>query len=322
MLGGAVAAWPRLTFAQQPSDRVRRIGVLMPWTKDNPEDQQRVAAFQDDLKRSGWIEGRNIQSEYRWYAGDADRARLLAKELVALKPDVILAGASPGLIALRQETRSIPLVFVGVTDPVGLGLVESLARPGGNATGFTFFEFSVGTKLLEALQQIAPRVRRIALMYTPNSPVYSQYLDAIDAIGPSTAMTLIKTPVRDPSEIETAIKTFGREPDGGLMVMPEPFFPVHRKLIVELAARYNLPTIYPFRSFTADGGLMSYSVDVVELYRRAAGYVDRILKGSPVADMPVQQPTKYELVINLKTAKALGLEVPPSLLARADEVIE
>jgi putative tryptophan/tyrosine transport system substrate-binding protein len=225
-------------------------------------------------------------------------------------------------VALRQETRSIPLVFAAVTDPVGLGLVESLARPGGNATGFTFFEFSVGTKLLEALQQIAPRVRRIALMYTPTSPVSGQYLASIDAIAPSKSIALIKMPVRDASEIESAIETFGREPDGGLLVLPEPFFPVHQKLMVELAARYNLPTIYPFRLFTVDGGLMSYSVDVVDLNRRAAGYVDRILKGSRVADMPVQQPTKYELVINLKTAKALGLEVPPSLLARADEVIE
>jgi putative ABC transport system substrate-binding protein len=215
-----------------------------------------------------------------------------------------------------------PLVFVAVTDPVGLGLVESLARPGGNATGFTFFEFSVGTKLLEALQQIAPRVRRMALMYTPNSPVYSQYLGPIDAIGPAMAMTLIRTPVRDVSEIEAAIEAVGREPDGGLMVLPEPFFPVHRKLIVELAARHNLPTIYPFRSFTDAGGLMSYSIDVPDLYRRAAGYVDRILKGERAADMPVQQPTKYQLLINLKTAKTLGLEVSPSLLARADEVIE
>jgi putative ABC transport system substrate-binding protein len=322
LIGGAVAAWPRLTYAQQPSDRVRRIGVLMSYTKDDPEDQQRVAAFQEGLKQSGWIEGHNIQSEYRWYAGNTDRARSAAKELVELKPDVILVVGTPGLIALRQETRSVPLVFVAVTDPIGLGLVESLARPGGNATGFTFFEFSVGTKLLEALQQIAPRVRRIALMYTPNSPVYSQYLGPIDAIGPSTAMTLIRMPVRDASEIEAAIETVGREPNGGLMVLPEPFFPVHRKLIVGLAARYNLPTIYPFRLFVVDGGLMSYSIDVVDLCRRAAGYVDRILKGSFVADMPVQQPTKYELVINLKTAKALGLEVPPTLLARADEVIE
>ena len=191
LIGGAVAAWPRLTLAQQPSDRVRRIGVLMAYTKDDPEDQQRVAAFQGALKQSGWIEGRNIQSDYRWYAGDVDRARSAAKELVGLKPDLILVGASAGLVALTQQTRSVPLIFVAVTDPVGLGLVESLARPGGNATGFTFFEFSVGTKLLESLRQIAPQVRRIALMYTPNSPVHGPYLSAIDAIAPSTAMKLI-----------------------------------------------------------------------------------------------------------------------------------
>jgi putative ABC transport system substrate-binding protein len=322
LLGGALAAWPRLTFAQQPSDRVRRIGVLMAYTEDNPEDRLRVAAIKESLKQSGWIEGRNIRSEYRWYAGNADRARAAAKELVALKPDAILVGATPGLVALRQETRSIPLVFAAVTDPIGLGLVESLARPGGNATGFTFFEFSVGTKLLESLQQMAPRVKRIALMYTPTSPVYAQYLAPIDAIAPSTAMTLIKMPVRDASEIEAAIEAVGREPASGLMVLPEPFFPVHQKLLVELTARHKLPTIYPFRSFTDAGGLMSYSIDVPDLYKRAAGYVDRILKGELVADMPVQQPTKYELVINLKTAKTLGLEVSPSLLARADEVIE
>ena len=201
---GSAAAWPLLAYAQQ--DRVRRIGVLMPYTKDDPEDQQRVAAFQEGLKRSGWIEGRNIQSEYRWYAGDADRARSSARELVGLNPDLILVGAAPGLVALRREARAVPLVFVAVTDPVGLGLVESLARPGGNATGFTFFEFSVGTKLLESLQQIAPQVRRIAIMYSPNSPVQNQYLKLIDAIGPSIAMTLIRKPVRDASEIEAAIE--------------------------------------------------------------------------------------------------------------------
>ena len=224
---GSAAAWPLLAHAQQ--DRVRRIGVLMPYTKDDPEDQQRVAAFQEGLKRSGWIEGRNIQSEYRWYAGDADRARSSARELVGLNPDLILVGAAPGLVALRREARAVPLVFVAVTDPVGLGLVESLARPGGNATGFTFFEFSVGTKLLESLQQIAPQVRRIAIMYSPNSPVQNQYLKPIDAIGPSMATTLIKKPVRDASEIEAAIEAIGREPNGGLMVLPEPLFPVHRK---------------------------------------------------------------------------------------------
>jgi putative ABC transport system substrate-binding protein len=319
-LGGA-ATLARSARAQQ-AERIRRIGVLMPYNKDNPEDQQRVTAFQNGLKRLGWIEGRNIQSEFRWYAGDPDRARSSAKELVDLKPDVILVGASPGLVALRRETHSIPLIFVAVTDPVGLGLVESLARPGGNATGFTFFEFSVGTKLLESLQQIAPHVRRIAIMYSPSSPVHDQFLGPIDTMGKSSAVKLLKTPVRDATEIEAAIAEIGREPDSGLMVLPEPLFPVHQRLLVELAARYKIPTVYAFRLFTVGGGLMSYSVDVVDLYGRAAGYVDRILKGAVAADMPVQQPTKYELVINLKTAKALGLEVPSTLLARADEVIE
>ena len=318
---GVAAVLARTARAQQ-SERARHIGVLMPYTKDNPEDQQRVAVFQEGLKRLGWIEGRNIHSEFRWYAGEADRARSSAKELVDLKPDLILVGASLGLVALRQETHSIPLVFVGVTDPVSLGLVESLARPGGNATGFTFFEFSVGTKLLEALQQIAPSVRRIAIMYSPGSPVHDQFLGPIDAIETSMAVKLLKTPVRDATEIQAAIEAIGRKPDGGLMVVPEPLFPVHQKLLVELTARYKIPTIYAFRFFTVGGGLMSYSVDVVDLYGRAAGYVDRILKGGAAADMPVQQPTKYELVINLKTAHALGLEVPPQLLARADEVIE
>jgi putative ABC transport system substrate-binding protein len=287
LLGGAVAAWPRRAYAQQPPDRVRRVGVLMAYTEDNPEDQARVAAIKKAFRQSGWIEGRNLQSEYRWYAGTTERARSAAKELVALKPDVILVGATISLVALRQETRSIPLVFAAVTDPIGLGLVESLARPGGNATGFTFFEFSVGTKLLEALEQIAPRARRIALMYTPTSPVYPQYLAAIDAIVPSATTALIKMPVTNAAEIEAAVEAVGREPDGALLVLPEPFFPVHQKLIVELAARHHLPTIYPFRSFTDEGGLMSYSIDVPDLYRRAAGYVDRILKGETVADMPI-----------------------------------
>jgi putative tryptophan/tyrosine transport system substrate-binding protein len=315
LIGGA-AAWPLAARAQQ-AERMR-----MPYTKEDPEDQQRVAAFQEGLKRLGWIEGRNIQSEYRWYAGDANRARVLAKELIDLHVDLILVGAAPGLVALRQETRTVPIVFVGVSDPVGLGLVESLARPGGNATGFTYFEFSVVTKLLEALRQIAPRVTRVAIMYSPNSPTAIPFLQSIDAIAPSTAVALIKTPVRNAVEIETAINAFGREPDGGLMMLPEPFFPVYRKLIVELAAHHKLPAAYAFRFFTVDGGLMSYSVDMANLFRSAALYVDRILKGEKPADLPVQAPTKYELVLNLKTAKALGLEVPASLLAIADEVIE
>jgi putative tryptophan/tyrosine transport system substrate-binding protein len=321
LIPGAALAWPLAARAQQ-QDRVRRIGVLMAYTKDDLEDQQRVTALQDGLKQLGWNEGRNIRSEFRWYAGDPERARSAAKELLDLKPDVILVGATPGFAALRKETVTVPIVFVAVTDPVGLGLVESLARPGGNATGFTFFEFSVGTKLLESLVQMAPNVSRVAIMYSPTSPVYQRYLDAIDAIAPSTTRILTKTPVRNVAEIETLIKTMASEPNGGLVVLPEPLFPVYRKQIVELAAQYKLPAIYPFRSFVDDGGLISYSVDVIDLYRRAASYVDRLLRDGIAADMPVQQPTKYELVINLKTAKTLGLEAPATLVARADAVIE
>jgi putative ABC transport system substrate-binding protein len=320
-LAGGAAAWPLAARAQQ-TERMRRIGVLMPYTKDDPEDQQRIAALHDGLRQLGWIEGRNIQIEYRWYAGDAGWARSLAKELVDLRLDLILVGAAPGLVALRQATHTVPIVFVAVTDPVGLGQVESLARPGGNATGFTFFEFSVVTKVLEALRQIAPRVTRVAIMYSPNSPIHAQFLQAIDAIPPSTAVTLVKTAVRDAVEIENALDAFGREPDGGLMVLPEPFLAVYRKLIVTLAARHKLPAIYAFRFFTDDGGLMSYGVDVADLYRRACIYVDRILKGGIAGQMPAQQPTRFQLVINLETAKALSLTVPDKLLALADEVIE
>jgi putative tryptophan/tyrosine transport system substrate-binding protein len=321
-LAGSVATWPLTAQAQSQAERVRNICVLMPYTPDNPEDQHRVAALKGGLQKLGWIEGRTIKSEFRWYAGNAERAKVAAKELLELKPEVILVGAAPGLVALSRETKTIPLVFVAVTDPVGLGLVESLARPGGNATGFAFFEFSVGTKLLEALVQIAPRIRRIGIIYSINSPVYQRYLDPIDAIAPSIGRTLVKMPVREVKEIETAIASLAAEADSGLVVLPEPLFPVHSKQIVEFVARHNLPAIYPFRLFAEDGGLMSYTVDAVDLYRRAAEYVDRLLKGGVAAEMPVQQPTKFELVINLKTAKAQGLDVPTSLLARADEVIE
>jgi putative ABC transport system substrate-binding protein len=321
-LVSVAAAWPIAVRGQQRADRVRRIGVLMPYTKDNPEDQQRVAALQDGLQKLGWIEGRTLRSEFRWYAGDAERARVAAKELVDLKPEVILVGAAPGLVALRRETRTVPLVFVAVTDPVGLGLVESLARPGGNATGFSFFEFSVGTKLLESLVQIAPRLRRIAIIHSVNSPVYQRYLEPIDAIAPTIGRVLSKTPVRDVGDIESAIAAMAGEPDSGIVILPEPLFPVHSKQIVAIVARHGLPAVYPFRLFAEDGGLMSYSVDVADLFLRAASYVDGILRGGVTAEMPVQQPTRYELVINLKTAKALGIDVPANLLARADAVIE
>jgi putative ABC transport system substrate-binding protein len=321
LLGGGVAAWPRGVRAQQPGG-MRRLGVLMPYTKDDPEDRSRVAALQAGLRQLGWIDGQNIRAEYRWYAGDADRARVLAKELVELQPEVILAGATPGALAQRQETRTIPIVFVGGADPVALGLVEGLARPGGNATGLSIFEFSVGTKLLEALNQIAPRLTRVAVFYNPETAIFEPYLQSLGVAATSLRLQLIRAPVHGAADIEAAMTGLGRSPGGGFLCLPDTFLNVHRELIVALAARHKLPAVYAFRFFATDGGLMSYGVDVADLYRRAASYIDRILKGGKPADMPVQSPDKYELVLNLKTAKALDLTVPQTLLYRADEVIE
>ena len=320
LLGGA-AAWPLAARAQQGGG-MRRIGVLMPYTQDDPEDQARVAALREGLKQLGWIEGQNLRAEFRWYGGDADRARVLAKELVDLQPELILAGATPGAVALRQETRTIPIVFVGGADPVGLGLVEGLARPGGNATGLSVFEFSVGTKLLEALNQLAPRVAQVAVFYNPETAIFAPYLQSIGAAAATFRLQLIPAPVRGAAEIEAAMAALAREPGGGLLCLPDAFLNVHRELIVTLAARNKLPAVYAFRFFADDGGLMSYGVDGSDLYRRAASYIDRILKGGKPAEMPVQSPDKYELVINLKTAEALGLTVPQALLYRADGVIE
>ncbi len=321
LLGGAVAAWPLATRAQQAAG-MRRIGVLMPYTQDDPEDRARVAALQDGLKQLGWVEGQNLRAEYRWYEGDADRARVLAKELVELRPELILAGATPGAVALRQETRTIPIVFVPVTDPVGQGLVEGLARPGGNATGLSLFEFSVGTKLLEALNQIAPGVTRVAVFYNPETAVFGPYLESLGAAAATFRLQLTPAPVHGADEIEAAMAALASAPGGGLLCLPDIFLNVHRDLIVTLAARNRLPAVYAFRFFAAGGGLMSYGVDVADLYRRSASYIDHILKGGKPAEMPVQSPDKYELVINLKTAQALGLTVPQALLYRADEAIE
>jgi putative ABC transport system substrate-binding protein len=318
---GAAVAWPLAARAQQ-AGAMRRIGVLMPFTPDDPEDRARVAALQAGLKQLGWIEGQNVRFEYRWYGGDADRARALAKELVGLQPELIVAGATPAALALRQETRTLPIVFVGGADPVGLGLVEGLARPGGNATGFSIFEFSVGTKLLEALNQIAPGVARVAVFYNPDTAVVGPYLESIGAAAAGFRLQMIPAPVHGAAEIEAAIATLARSPGGGLLCLPDIFLNVHRELILALADRNRLPAVYAFRFFAAAGGLMSYGVDVTDLYRRAASYIDRILKGGKPAEMPVQSPDKYELVINLMTAKALGLTVPQTLLYRADEVIE
>ena len=321
LLGGAAAAWP-LAARAQSSERVRRIGALMYLAADDPESPARVAAFARGLQEFGWIEGRNIQIEYRWGGGDMDRVRRYAAELVALAPDVILVSSGSALAALQNATRTVPIVFVNVTDPVGAGYVASLSRPGANTTGFTLFEYSLSAKWLELLKEIAPGVTRAAVLRdtTVGSGV-GQYA-IIQAMAPSFGVELRPIDLRNPGEIERGVVAFAREPNGGLIIVGAPPGLVHRDLIITLAARHRLPAVYPYPYFAHSGGLVSYGPDAVSHFRLAAGYVDRILKGEKPGDLPVQAPTKYELVINLKTAKALGLEVPPTLLARADEVIE
>jgi putative ABC transport system substrate-binding protein len=322
LLGGAAAAWPVAAGAQQ-AQRIRRLAVLVPFPKSDPVAQSVLAAFMPAFAALGWSEGRNIQIDFRWADAGFDQMQTFAKELVALKPDVIFAAnGAPVVTALLQETHTIPIVFTGVSDPVGLGFVASLAKPDGNVTGFSLYESSVGTKWLEALKRIAPQVRRIVLMYNPRTSVPSLYLPSIEAAAAALAVELRQVEVLDPTEIESAIAALSREEGGGFMLLPDTFTIAHRDRIVALAARYRLPAIYPLEWFATGGGLMSYSVDPDDLNRRAAGYVDRILKGARPADLPVQQPTKYDLVINLKTAKALGLDVSQDLLSIADEVIE
>ena len=319
LLGGA-AAWPLAARAQQ-AERIRRIGVLMNVEADEPVGQPRIAAFVEGLQQLGWTDGRNVRIDTRWPGGDPDRVRKYAAELVGLAPNVILASASPSVAALQRVTRSVPIVFANVIDPVGAGFVASLARPGGNTTGFSSFEYSISGKWLELLKEIAPNVIRAAVVRDPALAAGIGQFAAIQAMAPpSFELTLID--MRDPGEIERAITAFARERNGGLIVTASSLAVTYRDLIISLARRYSLPNVYGFRYYPASGGLASYGPDVVDPYRRAAGYVDRILKGEKPADLPVQAPTKYELVINLKTAKALGLTVPESVLARADEVIE
>ena len=317
---GAAAAWPVAARAQQ-AERIRRVGVLMNLTADDPEVPGRVAAFAQGLGELGWTIGRNVRIDYRWGANDPDRGRRYADELIALVPDVILASGSTAVRPLLQVTRT-SIVFVQVTDPVGLGLVASLARPGGNATGFMLYEYGMSGKWLELLKELAPRVARAGVLRDSSSPGGIGQFAAILAVAPSMGMELSPLDVRDAGEIERVIALFGRSSDGGLIVTGSALAAAHRKLIVALAARHRLPAVYPFRYFATSGGLISYGPDTTDPFRRAAGYVARILNGEKPGDLPVQAPTKYELVINLKTAKALGLEVPPTLLARADEVIE
>ncbi len=322
ILGGVVIAWPRALVAQS-IDRVRRIGVLAVLAESDPLMQRRLSAFEQALEELGWAKGRNIRIDYRSYANDTKLAVTLAKELVGLASDVLVGQTTPVLTALQQATQAIPIVFVLVADPVAQGFVASLARPGGNITGFTNFEFSMAGKWLEMLKETAPRLAHVALVFNPETaPFYPLFLHSLEAAGRSLAVEVTASPVRDDAEIERAVAALGRDAGGGLVVMPDAFTGVHRERIIELAARYRVPAVYPFRFFAASGGLFSYGADEVDLYRRAAGYVDRILKGTKPSDLPVQEPTKFELVINLKTAKALGLTIPLALLARADEVIE
>ncbi len=320
VLGGA-AAWPLVAHAQQP-ERMRRIGIFMPGKADNSEFQDRNVAFLQALAEKGWALGRNARFDYRWGAGQIERYPAFAEELVALAPDVILGNGTATVRALQQATRSVPIVFANITDPVGNGLVASLARPGGNTTGFISQEMGFSGKWLELLKEVAPRVTRVAVMR--DSAISSQVglLGAMQSAAPALGMELRAVEVQDPDEIRRAITDFAREPNGGLIVSGGARALLHRELIVMLAAQSGLPAVYPFRAFVSGGGLMSYGADTIYVYREAARYVDRILKGEKPADLPVQAPTKYELVINLKTTKALGLDVPPSLLARADEVIE
>jgi putative ABC transport system substrate-binding protein len=319
LLGG-VAAWP-LAGQAQPGERIRRIGVLMYLPADDPEGQARLAALVQTLKQLGWSDGRNLQIDTRW--ATADDIRRQAAELVALAPDALVAGTGTASVApLLEATRTLPIVFVTVIDPVGAGFVASLAQPGGNATGFTIFEYSMSGKWLELLKEIEPRVTRVAVLRDPALASGTGQFGAVQIVAPSLGVQVTPVDVRDAGEIERALTAFARGLNGGLIVTGTPLAFVHRDLIISLANRHRLPAVYWHRRFVASGGLISYGPDTTDPFRRAAGYVDRILKGEKPADLPVQAPTKYELAINLKTAKALGLEVPATVLARADEVIE
>jgi putative tryptophan/tyrosine transport system substrate-binding protein len=320
LLGGAAAAWP-LAVRAQPRERMRRIGVLMNLTAGDQEAQSRIAGFLQSLQERGWVVGRNVRVEYRWGGGDAALYRKGAEELIALAPDVLLASGSAALTALRPLTRTEPIVFVNVVDPVGGGFVASLAHPGGNCTGFTLFEYSIAGKWVELLKQVAPGLKYAAILRDPRGPWASAQFGAIQAVAPSLGIELTAIDSREAVTIERAITAFAQRPNGALVTTASNIGS-HRKLIIELAARHRLPAIYPFAYYVNDGGLLAYGPNSIDQYRLAAGYLDRILKGEKPADLPVQAPTKYELVINLKTAKALGLDVPPTVLARADDVIE
>jgi putative ABC transport system substrate-binding protein len=319
LLGGA-AAWPIAARAQQP-ERMRRIGVLMGLAEHDPEAKARLAGFWQAFGLLGWFEGRNVLVDYR-YAPAGAGAQALAKELIALQPDVILTQGTPNSAALKRETSTVPVVFVGNADPISSGCVESLAQPGGNLTGFLLYEESITGKWLAMLKEIAPAVTRVALVSNPKTIPYDYFLRGAEAAAPSVAVQIVPSRVENAADIERVVESFARVPDGGMILPPDTTTVVNRDLIIALAARHRLPAIYSLRIFAVAGGLMSYGTDFVNLFRQAASYVDRILRGAKSADLPVQQPTKFETVVNLKTATALGLTVPPALLVAADEVIE
>jgi len=321
LLGGA-AVWPFAARAQQ-SDRVQRIGVLMALSEDDPGSQARVAVFRQALAELGWIEGRNLKIEWRWAGGDIARTREYATELVRLAPDLILANGTPNIVALKQATTSIPIVFTVVNDPVAQGLIASMAHPGGNITGFSFLEYSMVGKALNMLKQIAPDTIRVSVMFNPDTyPYYGIHLRSFETVAKVLGLELTGAPVRTPTEIDEAIAKLGRLPGSALLLTPDPFMNVHRGAVIRAAERYSVPASYSFRQHVQEGGLMSYGADGVDIFRRSASYVDRILKGTKAADLPAQAPVKFEMAINLKTAKALRLTVPSTILATADEVIE
>jgi putative ABC transport system substrate-binding protein len=319
-LGGA-GVWPVVARAQQ-GDRVRRIGVLMPYDENDPQGKLRYSAFTQALADSGWTDGRNVRIDLRWGRDDINRIRVLAQELVGLQPDIILSGTTPATAALQRETRTIPIVMPAVNEPVASGFVAGLNRPGGNITGFAIFEATLGGKWLELLSEIAPGLKRAAIMFNPDMLSVSAYMPSFETAARSLKVVPIIAPVRSDVEIETAVAALGREPGGGLVAIGDAFTVAHRGSIISAAARNNVPAVYSQSEFAREGGLLSYGPDVVDIWRRAASYVDRILRGEKPGDLPVQFPTKFEMVVNRKTATALGLAVPPSIMLRADEVIE
>jgi putative ABC transport system substrate-binding protein len=321
LLGGATSAWPLAAYAQQ-SEHMRHIGVLMAFSENDPEAQSWAAGFQEELAKLGWTEGHNIQIDTRWATADVESLQRFAKQLVALRPDLILTASTPATAAMRQQTNTIPIVFAMVGDPVGSGFV-SLSRPAGNLTGFTPIENSLGGKWVELLKEIAPRIARVAIVFDPGmAPFASYYLNPFKAAAASLGMEAIVAPVDDMAELERAIDTSAHEPNSGLIVMPDAFMIGHHADITSLVARYRVPTVYPFRIFAEGGGLVSYGSSALDEFRRAASYADRILKGAKPSELPVQTPINFDLVVNLKTAKELGLDVPSSIRLRADEVIE